>query len=161
MTKDELQKVRDALRYQIMLSMFLLGENEEKINERIKTDTDIAALDKALTAPEQKPEAWQERQIIGEKDGVYKWGPWYSCGYNSEQVEKASINATQYEWRPLYTTSVPTTTTPEVHIIPLDEGYQVRLSIGSQTFDISTLQDDPADAWYLAKQLRAALKEIK
>ena len=51
--------------------------------------------------------------------------------------------------------------TPIVNVVPLDTGYQVRLSIGNQSFDISVPKDDPADAWYLAKQLRAALKEIK
>ena len=51
--------------------------------------------------------------------------------------------------------------TPIVNVVPLDEGYQVRLSIGNQSFDISVPFDEPEDAWYLAKQLRAALKEIK
>ena len=51
--------------------------------------------------------------------------------------------------------------TPIVNVVPLDTGYQVRLSIGNQSFDISTPKDDPEDAWYIAKHLRIALKEIK
>ena len=51
--------------------------------------------------------------------------------------------------------------TPIVNVVPLDTGYQVRLSIGHETFDISVPKDDPEEAYFLAKHLRQALKEIK
>ena len=105
MNKEQLQQVRDAL-----LNIKSYGDvyryKAHEVNPYVQLLESLATIDAELAKPEQEPVAWQERQAIGERDGVYRWSDWYSCKYNTEQVVKARLTSTLYEWRPLYTAPV-------------------------------------------------------